>query len=69
MATQLVHSAHFTEKKLLPYTIGKETVMIYPSLTPDMSLAERAHAFDVNKNAFSNLFLPQRISLRALGDT
>lgn len=69
MATQLAHSTHFTEKKLVPHMIGKETVMIYPSLTPDMSLAERAHAFNVNKNALSNLFLPQRITLRALGDT
>ena len=39
------------------------------SLTPDMPLAERAHAFNVNKNALSNLFLPQRSTLRPLGDT
>ena len=68
MAMQLVQSGFFNEKKLVPYNIGKETIMIYPSLGADMSLAEKAHAFNINKNALENIHLPTKIYLRQLGD-
>ena len=68
MAMQLSQSGFFNEKKLVPYNIGKETIMIYPSLAADMSLAEKAHAFNINKNALENIHLPTKIYLRQLGD-
>ena len=66
---QLAQSGFFSEKKLIPYNIGKETIMIYPNLTADMPLAEKAHAFNINKNALENIHLPTKIFLRQLGDT
>ena len=69
MAMQLTQSGFFSEKKLIPYNIGKETIMIYPNLTADMPLAEKAHAFNINKNALENVHLPTKIFLRQLGDT
>ena len=69
MSAQLAHSSHFTEKKLIPYSVGKESVMIYPTLTPEMPLSERAHAFNINKNALGNLYLPQKSFLRCLGES
>ena len=43
--------------------------MIYPTLTPDISLSEKAHAFNTNKNALENIHLPAKVMLRTLGDT
>ena len=43
--------------------------MIYPALTPEMSLSEKAHAFNTNKNALENIHLPTKVILRTLGDT
>ena len=41
----------FAPKQPVPVPVGKLTVMLYPSVTPDMPIFERAHAFHVNRNA------------------
>ena len=43
--------------------------MVYPRLTSDMPLAEKAHAFNINKNALESINLPIKTFLRQLGDT
>ena len=55
MAAQLSQSTFFTEKKLIQHNIGSDTIMVYPRLTSDMSLAEKAHAFHINKNVLENI--------------
>ena len=69
MAMQLAHSAVFSEKKLVSHTVGKDTVMVYPRLTSDMPLAEKVHAFNINKNALESINLPTKTFVRQLGDT
>ena len=69
MAAQLSQSSFFTEKKLIQHNIGSDTIMVYPRLTSDMSLAEKAHAFHINKNALENINLTTRQSLKQLGDS
>ena len=69
MAQQLIYSATYGEKHLRQYNIGQETIMIYPALTPNMSLSEKAHAFNTNKNVLENVHLPTKVMLRTLGDT
>ena len=66
---QLAHSAFFSEKKLVSHAVGKETVTIYPSLISDMPLAEKAHAFKINKNALESINLPIRTFLSQFGDS
>lgn len=45
------NQSSFTPKASIPINLGKSTVYIYPTITADMSEAERQHAFTVTKNA------------------
>ena len=69
MAAQLSQPSFFTKKKLIQHNIGSDTIMVYPHLTSDMSLTEKAHAFHINKNALENINLTTRQFLKQLGDT
>ena len=69
MTQQLIHSETYGDKSLRQYNIGWETIMIYPTLTPDMPLSEKAHTVNTNKNALENIHLPTKVMLRSLGDT
>ena len=43
----------FVPRPLIPVTIGKATLQLYPVITSEMKPPEQAHAFQVNKTALS----------------
>ena len=63
MASQLMHSGVFDAKPLRKFNIGTNTIMLYPQITSAMSPAEKAHTFNVNKNAIENLQLSHKSML------
>ena len=69
MTSQLMHSNIFEAKPLRKFNIGTNTIMLYPPITSSMSPAEKAHAFNTNKNALENLQLSHKNMIRSLGDT
>ena len=69
MASQLMHSNTFQAKPLQKFNIRTNTIMMYPPIIPLMSPAEKAHAFNTNKNALENLQLSHKNMLRSLEDT
>ena len=69
MASQLMHSSHFKACPLRQYNIGRNTIMVYDRIDASMSPAEKAYAFNINKNALENLALSRKKFLRSLGGT
>ena len=60
MAMRLAQSGFFSKKKLIPYNIGKETIMIYPNLTADIPLAEKLALLILTKMLLRTFICPPR---------
>ena len=57
----------FVPLQLIQIQIGKATVYVYPVVTPNMPIFERAHAFQVVKTATENLPVDMRLIFDAIG--
>jgi len=57
----------FVPLQLVQIQIGKVTVYVYPVVTPNMPIFERAHAFQVVKTATENLPVDMRLIFDAIG--
>jgi hypothetical protein len=57
----------FVPLQLVQIQIGKVTVYVYPDVTPNMPIFERAHAFQVVKTATENLPVDMRLIFDAIG--
>jgi hypothetical protein len=57
----------FVPKQLVPVSVGRYQVNLYPKLSPSASVVERAHAFQICKSALSALNINIRILFEALG--
>ena len=58
---------HFVPKDPRAMSYGKETLMIYPKITADMPLSEKAHAFNVNRAAIEASSLNPSARLQLMG--
>ena len=66
-ATQAVVGTSFAPKTLVPVSVGRTTVNLYPVVDTTMQVHERAHAFQINKTALSLQAIELRVMLDALG--
>ena len=57
----------FVPRALMPVTIGRSTINLYPIIDGNMATHTRAHAFHINKTALLSQFINLRIQLDALG--
>ena len=53
-AAQAVVGMSFAPKTLIPVSVGRTTVNLYPVVNTTMLVHERAHAFQINKTALSS---------------
>lgn len=67
MADSHVVAGGFTPRALIPVSVGRFTVNLYPVVNATMTVQERAHAFQINKAALLSLALDLRAMLDALG--
>ena len=58
---------HFVPKDPRQITYGKETLMVYPKLSSDMPMSEKAHAFNVNRAAIEASSLNPASKLQLMG--
>ena len=62
------HDQAFVPQELVPVRVGsKREVKLYPVVTADMPIAERAHAFQIAKSAVQGLPVDMRTILDVLG--
>jgi len=66
-AAQAVVGTSFAPKTLVPVSVGRTTVNLYPVVDTTMQVHERAHAFQINKTALSSQAIELRVMLDALG--
>jgi hypothetical protein len=64
---QAIVGTSFTPKTLVPVSIGRTTVNLYPVINTTMLFHECAHAFQINKTALSSQALELHVMLDALG--
>jgi hypothetical protein len=57
----------FVAKSLVPTVVGKETLQLYPTITSDMSNAEKSHAFQTNWTNVECSGLDDRNKLSIMG--
>eukprot|EP00978_Attheya_sp_CCMP212_P017199 scaffold45624_cov52-Attheya_sp.AAC.1 len=57
----------FIAKTLIPTVVGKETLQLYPTITTDMSVAEKSHAFQTNRTNVECSGLHDRNKLSIMG--
>ncbi len=62
-----LHDTLFASRALVPVSVGRTTVNLYPVINPSMPVEERAHAFQVNKTALASAPIDLRVQLDALG--
>ncbi len=67
MADTHVAAGAFAPCALIPVSVGRFTINLYPVVDRTMSIQERAHAFQINKTALLSLALDLRVMLDALG--
>ena len=58
---------HFIPKDPRQITYGKENLMVYPKITGDMPLSEKAHAFNINRAAIEASSLRPNAKLQLMG--
>ena len=58
---------HFVPKDPRQITFGRKSIMVYPKITPDMPMSEKAHAFNVNRAAIDSSSLSTRSKLLLMG--
>jgi hypothetical protein len=56
----------FVPKKNITTHVGKDTVHVYPDLTPAMCVSEKSYGFTVTKNALEAVEVPFRAKLQVL---
>ena len=66
-AAQAVAGTSFAPKTLVPVSVGRTTVNLYPVVDTTMQVHERAHAFQINKTALASQAIELRVMLDALG--
>jgi hypothetical protein len=66
-AAQAVVGTSFTLKMLVPVSVGRTTMNLYPVIDTTMLVHERAHAFQINKTALLLQTLNLCVMLDALG--
>jgi len=57
----------FVPRALVPVTVGRSTINLYPIIDGNMATHERAHAFHINKTALLSQYINLRVQLDALG--
>eukprot|EP00978_Attheya_sp_CCMP212_P020735 scaffold59693_cov37-Attheya_sp.AAC.1 len=57
----------FIAKTLIPTVVGKETLQLYPTITTDMSVAEKSHTFQTNRTNVECSGLDDRNKLSIMG--
>jgi hypothetical protein len=57
----------FAPRALVPVSVGRTTVNLYPVIDPGMPVEERAHVFQVNKTALASAPVDLRVQLDVLG--
>ena len=67
MADSHAVAGGFTPRALIPVSVGRFTVNLYPIVNATMTVQERAHAFQINKAALLSLAIDLRAMLDALG--
>ena len=57
----------FVPRALVPVTVGRSTINLYPIIYGNMATHERAHAFQINKTTLLSQYIDLRVQLDALG--
>ena len=57
----------FVSRALVPVTVGRSTINLYPIIDDNMATHEQAHAFHINKTALLLQYIDLRIQLDAIG--
>ena len=57
----------FVPPALVPVTVGRLTINLYPVINGNMATHKRAHAFHINKTALLSQYIDLRVQLDALG--
>jgi hypothetical protein len=57
----------FTPLNLVVVHVGRMTVKLYPKIGPTMQIWERAHAYQINKTALTNLPTDLKLIINAFG--
>jgi hypothetical protein len=58
----------FVPKPNQSFSVGKETIYVYPDLAPSMSLAEKSYGYMITKSALEAVDSPIRTKLQVLAD-
>ena len=66
-AAQAAVGTSFAPKTLVPVSVGRTTMNLYPVVDTTMLVHEHAHAFQINKTALLLQALKLRVMLDALG--
>ena len=56
----------FVPRALVPVTVGRLTINLYPIINGNMATHERAHAFHINKTALLSQYIDLCVQLNAL---
>jgi hypothetical protein len=67
MADSHAVAGGFTPCALIPISVGRFTVNLYPIVNATMTVQERAHAFQINKAALLSIAIDLHAMLDALG--
>ena len=57
----------FVLSALVPVTVGRTTINLYPVINGNMATHEQAHAFHINKTALLLQYIDLCVQLNALG--
>jgi hypothetical protein len=63
----VVNAIGFTPLNLVDVHVGRMTVKLYPKIGPAMQIWERAHAYQINKTALTNLPTDLKLIIDAFG--
>jgi hypothetical protein len=63
----IVDAMGFTPLDLVNVHVGRTTVKLYPKIGPAMQIWERAHAYQINKTALTNLPTNLKLIINAFG--
>jgi hypothetical protein len=64
---QQVHEMTFVPQELITIQVGHLSASVYPKIDSNIPIFERAHTFQVVKNALEPLKINTRIILDAIG--
>jgi hypothetical protein len=67
LESDVVNAMGFTSLELVEVHVGHTTVKLYPKIGPTMQIWERAHAYQINKTALTNLLMDLKLIIDAFG--